>query len=92
MIYRLTRIAAITTAAVLIGGCAGNSAGNTVAQNAAADTETGLVCKTVQKTGTRIGTRVCQNPEQAEQDAQGSRDAVNAIQRNSVQGAGPQGG
>lgn len=91
MIRIVTRIATIASAAALISACAG-TANNTGAQDVAANTESGLVCKTVQKTGTRIGTRVCQTAEQASQSAQDSQDAVNAIQRNSVQGAGPQGG
>lgn len=51
-----------------------------------------LICRNIIKTGTRLGTRVCKTEAQWQQESQGSRDAVNAIQNNSAQSAGPGGG
>ena len=52
----------------------------------------GVTCKTVIKTGTRLGTRVCKKDEVWAREAGDSRDAINDIQRNSAQSAGPSGG
>lgn len=82
---------------VLLTGCAGTteSDNSAVAANNTAQPSAGMegvTCKTIIKTGTRLGTRVCKKDEVWAQEAGDSRDAINDIQRNSAQSAGPSGG
>ncbi|MEQ9463709.1 MAG: hypothetical protein RJQ10_08610 [Haliea sp.] len=92
----MTTIAASTLLA-LLAGCAGTSGSSSSAATGgnaaqAVASNEGVTCKTVIKTGTRLGTRVCKKDEVWAQEAGDSRDAINDIQRNSAQSAGPAGG
>ncbi len=86
-----------SAAFALLAGCAGttgsdSSAGTTGSPSQEVASNEGVTCKNVIKTGTRLGTRVCKKDEVWAQEAGDSRDAINDIQRNSAQSAGPSGG
>lgn len=86
---------AAIAALILLGGCAETPVASNAQQVAAAtgdSAEVEVTCRNVVKTGTRIGTRVCKTDRQWEEESTDSRDAVNSIQRNSAQSAGPSGG
>ena len=92
----MTTLAASTLFA-LLAGCAGTTGSDSSAGTAGSDSQAlasseGVTCKTVIKTGTRLGTRVCKKDEVWAREAGDSRDAINDIQRNSAQSAGPAGG